>query len=78
MDFLCDVPVREHEGLWEHVLWRVLVLYYESYFDDQNFIFHIHCTKKRFVQFYYANIVDVHYVLKVDNVISVVFHNKPL
>ena len=34
-------------------------------------------TKKHFVQFYFTNIVDVNYVVEVDNMISVVVHNNP-
>ena len=77
MDFLCDVPVREHEGLWEHVLWRVLVLHYEYYSDYLVFKFQLYLTKERFAQFYHANIFDGHYIVKVDEMISVVIQNNP-
>ena len=45
----------------------MLVFHYEHYFDDQLVPFRMHCTKKRFVKLYYANIVDIHYNVKVDN-----------
>ena len=41
-----------------------------------NFFGFICFKKKAFVQFYYTNIVDVRYILNVDHMISVVFHNN--
>ena len=53
-----------------------LVFRYECYFDDPLLFIHTSYSKKRFVQFYYDNTVDVHYKEQVDNVISAVIHNN--
>ena len=45
-----DINVREHEGLREHVFWRVLVFLYEYYFDDHLFHLHMHLMKNSLVQ----------------------------
>ena len=43
-----------------------VVFHYELYFDDPMFPFHMHCTKKRLVQFYHSDIIYVHYIVQIN------------
>ena len=74
--FIYYISVQEKEELWDHIFWRVLLFHYECYFDDKSFPFHTHYRKKCFVQLYNDDTVEVHYKVKVDNVISIFFHNN--
>ena len=58
------------------IFFKELVFYYECYFDDPLLPYHAHQRKDVFVQFCHDNTVDIHYNVRVDNVISIVVHNN--
>ena len=50
--------------------------HYEQYFDYRNFPFYKHCPNDCFGQFYHAYIVNVYYIVEVDNMLYIVSHNN--
>ena len=64
--------IREYWNMFSGGCWYST----KCYFNDNIFHFHMYLTNNRFVQFYYADIVDVHHIVKVYNMIYIVVYDN--